>query len=325
MKPWGDLTETGKIRRLRPLAERALEQYPVEVRRIRSIGGFSNILYRVDTSRGPLALRVDYQQDHSDENVAVELAWLEALANETDLDVARVVPARSGDLSVSAGAPGVPGERHCVLFEWIPGRPLDDDLSPERYHQFGRLAAGIHQHGATFDPPHQPMVWDKVFYWPPDIDPVVIWDDEYADVFDADRRRIIERALAVVEPAFSRLEREQTQIIHGDLHPSNVHVSRSRMIAFDFEDVAYGLPVQDIAITLFYNRTLPEYPELRAAFEEGYSSVAPWPVSYQGELERFMAARTVMFINYVAHYEAASNDYFDVAFPRLDRFLTTWE
>jgi len=291
---------------------------------IRSLGGFSNIIFRVDTDDGPLALRVDYQQDHSEENIAVELAWLEALAGETDLDVARVVPARNGDLSVWAGADGVPGERCCVLFEWIPGKPLDEDLTPERYRQLGLLSAGLHAHGATFDPPFQPMVWDQVFYWPPEIDPVVIWDSEYDYLFDSHRRDLLERSIAAIEPAFGRLDWKQGQIIHGDLHPWNVHVSRSRIIAFDFEDVAFGLPVQDVAITLFYNRTVPGYPELRAAFEEGYSAVAPWPVRYDGELEHFMAARTVMFINYVAHYEGASTDFYENAFPRLEHFLNAW-
>ncbi|NNC74810.1 MAG: phosphotransferase, partial [Acidimicrobiia bacterium] len=264
MKEWSDLTEAGKIRRLRPLAETALRQYPVEVTGIRSLGGFSNIIFRVDTPEGPLALRVDYQQDHTDETVEIELAWLLALGAETDLDVAEVVPTADGRGFVYAGADGVPGERRCVLFEWIPGRTLADNLTPERYHQLGRVSAGLHVHGAGFAPPTAPMAFDRIFYWPAEIDPVVFGEPQHAHLFGGGRRKVIDRAIAIVEPAFDRLDTSRIQVTHGDLHPWNVHVARSRMIAFDFEDVCLAHPVQDVATTLFYERDQPHYADLRA-------------------------------------------------------------
>ena len=74
---------------------------------------------------------------------------------------------------------------------------------------------------------------------------------------------------------------------------------RGRLTVFDFEDVMVAAPVQDIAITLFYNRSHPEYDAIRAAFEEGYRRIREWPVEWDGQIELLMAARTVMFINYV--------------------------
>ena len=132
------------------------------------------------------------------------------------------------------------------------------------------------------------------------------------------------RVITAAERAFARLDPETAHLIHGDLHPGNVHTYRSRLIALDFEDVMWGHRVQDVAITLFYERDHPGYADFRAAFEEGYRSAAAWPAAYDGELEHFMAARTVMFINYVANIENDPSQYFDVAFPRLDLFLETW-
>lgn len=37
-----------------------------------------------------------------------------------------------------------------------------------------------------------------------------------------------------------------------------------------------------------------------------------------------MAARTIMFANYVANLYDDPSGYYDVAFPRLDRFLEAW-
>ncbi len=323
MKPWESLTEAGQIRRLRPLAMAALREFPIEPRKLRLVGGFTNVIFRVDTDEGPYALRIDLHQDHSDSDVDIELAWLTAIAAETDLDVCRFVPARDGRRFVYTRSPDVPGVRRCVLFRWVPGRPLDDNLTETGYRRLGRLAAGLHLHGAHFSPPHAPMAWDKVFYWPVDVDPVVVHKPEIAHYFGNGRREILDRAIAVTGHAFDRLPPGEAQTIHGDLHPWNVHAYRSRLIAFDFEDVTWGHRVQDIAITLFYERTHPAYADLRRAFEEGYRTVASWPVTYDGELEHFMAARTVMFVNYVANLRDDPSEFYETAFPRLERFLAT--
>ncbi|MDJ0498265.1 MAG: phosphotransferase [Acidimicrobiia bacterium] len=324
MKPWEQLTESGQLRRLRKLASRALVSYPIEPVRLRLVGGFTNVIYRVDTADRTYALRVDLHQDHSDGDVDNELAWLEAIAAETTLEVARPVRAKDGRGYVFAAAGGVPGERRCVLFEWIPGHPLADRLSEAGYYALGQLSAGLHIHGSGFTPPHQPLTWDRVFYWPEEVDPVVVFRPEMQRFIGTEWRRVLDHAIATVETAFDRLPPGEAQLIHGDLHPWNVHTYRSRLIAFDFEDVTWGHRVQDIATTLFYERSHDAYADLRTAFEEGYRSVAPWPAQYSGEIEHFMAARSLMFVNYVANLRADPSEYYEVVFPRLERFLADW-
>jgi Ser/Thr protein kinase RdoA (MazF antagonist) len=324
MRDWDTLTEAGQIRRLRALTTSALAEFPIAPIRLRLVGGFTNVIFRVDTPDGPYALRIDLHQDHTDEHVDIELAWLDALSRETDLDIVRFVPARDGRRYVHASAPDVPGNRRCALFEWVPGRPLGNGPTEIGYRRLGELSAALHVHGAGFTPPHPPMAWDRVFYWAEDVDPVVIFNPEMAHHFTGGRREILDRSIAAVEGAFARLDPTGIQVIHGDLHPDNVHTYRSRLIAFDFEDVTWGHRVQDVAITLFYERNRPDYADLRAAFETGYRSIAPWPVTYDGELEHFMAARTISFVNYVANLLDDPSDYYDIAFPRLERFLSTW-
>lgn len=309
---------------MRPLAEAALHEYDIAVRRISFVGGFTNAIYRVDAANGTFALRIDYMQDHSDENVQVELEWLAALNAETDLDVAAVVPTRSGELSVYAGAHGVPEARRCVLFEWIPGKPLADGASPERFHQLGMLSAQLRLHGEGFRPTHRPMAWDRVFYWDEAVDPLVYHLPENAHHFTGNRMEVMERSLTVVREAFARLDQAELQVLHGDLHPWNVHVKGRRMIALDFEDVMWAHPVQDVAITLFYRRSEPGYEEMRAAFIDGYGAIAPWPESYPGEVEHFIAARTLMFVNFVLNIGSDVGEFYPGFFKRLEEFLETW-
>ena len=76
VKPWDELTERGKLRRLRTVALAALDDYSVDVRKVSLIGGFINALFRGDTPDGPLALRVELMQDHTDTDAQLELEWL---------------------------------------------------------------------------------------------------------------------------------------------------------------------------------------------------------------------------------------------------------
>ena len=37
-----------------------------------------------------------------------------------------------------------------------------------------------------------------------------------------------------------------------------------------------------------------------------------------------MAARSLMFVNYVANLREDPSEYYDIVFPRLERFLADW-
>ena len=51
MKPYRNLTERGQARRLRPLAWNALQQYDLDVARLRLVTNDMNGIFRLDTSQ----------------------------------------------------------------------------------------------------------------------------------------------------------------------------------------------------------------------------------------------------------------------------------
>jgi Ser/Thr protein kinase RdoA (MazF antagonist) len=87
--------------------------------------------------------------------------------------------------------------------------------------------------------------------------------------------------------------------LHGDYHPWNVKVYRSRIAAFDFEDLMWGWPIQDVATALYYFHGNPDYRILSDAFAEGYRSVAPWPADDQSQIDTFLMGRSLVLANYV--------------------------
>ena len=137
-----------------------------------------------------------------------------------------------------------------------------------------------------------------------------------------ERTETVRRAIETITPELRRLHREgRPHVIHGDLQMGNVMVHRGRLTAFDFEDVMRGAPVQDIAITLSYGRARPDYGELRRAFRAGYERRRGWPVEFEGQLELLMAARKVMFLNYLLRTDPEPGNFIAASMPDLRRLV----
>jgi Ser/Thr protein kinase RdoA (MazF antagonist) len=222
--------------------------------------------------------------------------------------------------------PGVPDERRCVLFKWIPGRTLENYLSSENYFKFGQTLAKLHNHASTLKPlpPHiQPKKWDKVFYYPDE--PVVYDAPEYSHLFPPERIELLEEVIEQADRVFAGLfaDKDGQILIHGDLHFWNVHFHRGELYVIDFEDVNLGYPVQDVAVTLSYGRQRDGYAEWKAAFKQGYGSVREWPVEGERTIQTLMAARSVMFINYVARIDPSPQEYIEQRCEGLVQFLKT--
>jgi Ser/Thr protein kinase RdoA (MazF antagonist) len=115
-------------------------------------------------------------------------------------------------------------------------------------------------------------------------------------------------------------------VVHGDLHEWNVHLTGTRLYAFDFEDVMFALPAQDVAICLYASRVKENKKVIREAFRRGYEEVLEWPVESDEQLDGFHAARQVMLMNYAARTlptrEAVS--YFDQVLPWLAGYVSRY-
>jgi Ser/Thr protein kinase RdoA (MazF antagonist) len=219
------------------------------------------------------------------------------------LKVSEPVPRRDGKYLTLVTIPDVPPDRRCILFRWIPGRPLEEQLSPEKYFELGRSMTKLHQHARSLNPlpaSIDPKRWNKVFYYPDE--PVVYNTPEYSHLFSVEEIKLVDRVVGVANKVLRRLYEDQEGLIliHGDLHFWNVHYYRGELYLLDFEDINLGYPIQDIAVTLYYGRSREGYEELRDAFYEGYTSLQDWPEDAEKIIPVLWIARTVMFMNYVA-------------------------
>lgn len=330
MEPFYSLTNRGRATRLRGMALAALRQYDLEVRRVRLITNDLNGIFRVDTVGGErYVLRVSLPGDagHSPAEIRSEMMWLEALQRDTGLGVPHPLPARDGALVTTVQAPGVPEPRHCAVFSWVPGLDLAKRLSPENVEKLGELAAQLHSHAESFVPPRGFSIRrsDSVF---PFGDPVVLFDAKYEPLFPPARRQVFEQAVERIQSAIDALYTESRglRVLHHDLHLWNVKVHRGRLYAIDFEDLMWGYPAQDIAVTLYYFQHLDDCAALRAAFRLGYTRLREWPERTEGEIDTFTAGRGVDLVNLILQghnpdYQKIVPQYVERAERRLRAFL----
>ncbi len=306
MRPYEELTFRGQILRTRELCLKALEEYPIEAARVRYLTTESTTMFRVDARDGSkYVLRLYSELDSSLAENQTEMFWLSALARDTDLRVTQPVARQDGDYLTFVSVAGVPGEKRCALYKWVPGSQLAQRVSPRTYRQLGVIMAKLHKHAESLNPPAHicPKRWDRVFYYPDE--PVVYNTPEYGHLFRPGQVELVERAIAQVEPFLANLYRELGRpfIIHADLHYWNVHIYRGELYVIDFEDLVLGYPVQDIAICLYYLRNDVNYAALAAAFQSGYASEREWPSFSERDLQTLWGARMLNFINYVAHVD----------------------
>jgi Ser/Thr protein kinase RdoA (MazF antagonist) len=325
MKPYNELTHRGQILRLRQLCMKALENYPIDVARVRYLTTESTTMFRVDTRDGSkYVIRLYSDLDSSLAENETEMFWLHALARDTDLRVTEPVARNDGDYLTLVSMQGVPGEKRCALYKWVPGVQLAERVSPQTYRQLGAIMAKLHKHAESLALPDHidPKRWDKVFYYPDE--PVVYNTPGYSHLFTAEQLEVMERACQRLNPFLADLYQHSggPMLVHADLHFWNVHIYRGELYVIDFEDIVLGYPVHDIAICLYYLRHRAGYPELLAAFQNGYATERDWPSFTQTDLHLLWAARMTNFINYVAHVDEPDDalDYIGARCRELEGF-----
>ncbi len=300
MKPYQQLTAAGQTRRLRPMALQALTHYDLEIKELKLITNGFNGIFKVTTPQDRhYMLRICLPiGGHDLANLRSEMAWLSDLSHNTAFTAPAPVYTRTGAPMVEISVPGVPEPRLCALFQWVPGTLLGKRYSPTILYRWGELMAHLHRHATGFQPPEgfQILSFDKIY---PFNDPFIVFDAAYAVHLPPARRAVYEEAVAWAQQAIDRLKAsgEPMRVIHGDLHSWNLCFHQGRLNPIDFEDLMWGWPIQDIATTFYYLDDEPDYPELCAAFKEGYTHQAPWPGRHPDEINAFIAVRAVGMVN----------------------------
>jgi len=318
VRAFAELTGRGQLRRLRMLALGALRRHEREARRCSFVAQSFNTIFRIETeAAAACALRVGpAERIHAEGSETAEAAWLTALRRD-GLAVAEMIPAPDGSVVVEVASPGVPEPRSCVLLGWVRGRPLSERMSAESVRRAGRLAALVHEHGATDGPAAPPgvLVADRVLHWraPPRL-------AELSSTYGAVLTDALERAQQTIDELW-RHPPHPPHLLHGDLSPDNVVVARHELTLVDFQDLIWGFDVQDLAIAAKALHRYDEPTALLEAFRLGYEDVRRWPDDDPDTFAGLVAARRLHQLNLGLHLRRPGLEGF---VARQAALITAW-
>jgi hypothetical protein len=156
------LPDRQRIARMRRVAVRALDAYPLVDRELRFVADEENATFRVDATaadgRDRFLLRVHRPARHGrdvDSAAAVgsELGWLTALRADTDLLVPAPLRTIDGTLTTVAASPDVPEARVCSVLRWMDGRVHAAAPRPVHLYRLGDVMARLHNHAGRWRVP----------------------------------------------------------------------------------------------------------------------------------------------------------------------------
>jgi len=313
MKSYSDLSATGKLRRLRDLAVAALAHYDLKSPVLAYHGFHTNLLYRVTTASGErFMLRLAAPGWRTFEDLRSEALWLNALGRETAVSAPRIMPTRSGEYVLPLRRPGVPTVWNTTLMSWVPGRLLGRYLTQRNLERMGGLFAELHDHGAAWTPPTG-FTTRRFEHWLSRGEENLIIDGgpsagvaprpDSVVTLPSHARDLLERMHRHVELAYAAIDRSDLRVIHCDLWHDNIKLYRGMLHPLDFEDTVWGFRAHDIAMAmldLLEATDEARYPELLAAFRQGYEAHMAWP---DDRIEPFQIGRLLWKINWVARHQ----------------------
>lgn len=284
---WSELTEPGRGRRLRRVADAALAEYGLAGASARVLSTSFNTLYRV----GDRVLRVGPGlRIHADGQAEAEARFLAELA-QAGVEVPGIERTLDGRAGVAVDVESVPGTRECVLLTWTPGAMMTAPITASDARDLGTLSARLHAASAAVRIRPTGVLDGRAVLLFEIRDRIGQLRPRFAGLFDD----ALGRATAAIERLWG--SGGEARVVHGDLTPANVVRARGGLVPIDFQDLFWGTTQQDIAHTLFSVLRDDGDGSRRASFREGYSAVRPWPDFADVDLVDLFIARRLEMVN----------------------------
>lgn len=280
------------------IASRALRHFGIRDYSIEHFVRHSNVTAKIARPGMPgLALRIRTGPAVS---ALTELTWLLAVRASTRVSTVEPYGGTLTENMVMVPHPvdGAPVE--CSLFFWAEGESLAAHLAPQSFQRLGAMSAELHSFAAGWEAPDglNPLRWDRTMYYAGTR--LVLADSEYSRLLSSRDADVVERVVREADEELARIAAlPDPMFLHGNIEMWNLLVDTSGGLRLlDFEDVMLGQPLQDVAITLYYGMERADYPDLAAAFREGYTATRDWPAQDEHDLKLLMAARATMLLNH---------------------------
>jgi Ser/Thr protein kinase RdoA (MazF antagonist) len=290
---FADFTSAQQVESLVDTARGALSRYGVEPSVLENINHEYNSTFAVTPREGSrCALRINVNSGRTEAHLAAEIFFINLLQYTGGFSLACPIENLAGSFITPVPHDATGRELLCVLFTWLDGEDIGDDLTVDQAHRVGHLMARMHI--AT-----EGRSLPKGAYLPLLDD--FMWQEEDLLLgpnsgLTAEDYAVIQKCRDAIQAVIRELyDRHPPQLIHADLHGWNLKLHGDTLSVFDFDDSGMGLPVQDLAVALYYLDT----SEQREALEAGYSSVRPLPDFSEYQMQSLLLQRRIHLLNYL--------------------------
>lgn len=289
-----------------------------------------NAIYRVDDpSSGDRAiLRVHRPEYHTRAEIESELDWIAALR----ADGAAMTPgirtmadgARIGSFT-NRGA-----TRHVVIFDLMDGAEPDTSRGlVGSFAELGAVTARLHDHARQWRRPagFQRKTWD----FETTVGATPHWGSwrNAPGMTDAGRA-LLARTCASLRQSLAAYGKapQRFGLIHADLLLANLLADGNRLTVIDFDDCGFGWFLYDFAGAVSLLDRDPLYPELRAAWLQGYRSQTALSAEDEAMIPVFVMLRRITLTAWSAsHAETESGKALGVPYTEgtlamADRYLS---
>lgn len=284
------MTVDQQVKSLRDCVQGILSSYEFGAFSFELINHEFNSTYKVLSESGVrYALRVNVNSDRSRENLDAEIYWVSQV---NSVRTPKPVKNSRGDFVTTGWHEASGRELSAVVYTWLEGEEVGDEPTLEQIHAMGVAMAKLHSEAEHIQlPPGAELPSVDDFLWGQKdmlFSPV-------SSLSEADKKDLAV-VRTEVEAALEVLSRDaKVQPIHADIHPYNVMWHEGELAVFDFDDSAIGLPVQDLATSLYYLDT----DEQDQAFLAGYSSVRELPKFTEKQMKLLKLQRRIILLNYL--------------------------
>lgn len=293
---------------LQAIAERALGEWDLAVRKVKLISISENVVFRIDTEDNETyALRIHREGYHSLAELVSEQQWTSALS-AVGIHVPVAKKTRTGSWYATVSVPDSNETRQVGTIEWLDGVTLSSLLKGEhdgaamKYHfdQVGRLLARMHNQALDWQLPadFQRVSWDAEGL----MGDTPIWGRfwELPELTAAERDLILRARRMLHERLLDYgTAPEHYSIIHADLNPENCMIDGEQLSAIDFDDSGFGWHAYDLAVALYYD--LPEglFETARDALIGGYRLERSLDDSIIAMLPMFLLVRGLVLLGWM--------------------------
>lgn len=151
---FSSLSKRAQVNRLRKVAVAMLAQYPIRVAKIKLLTHLFNTTFGVTTEDGrKFALRINTNSKRTPQEMNAEVAWVSALARDTDLWVPQPLATTKGELIVDEPCEAMGRTLRGVLYSWLPGPNAWGRMTEPIAFAMGAATRKLHAHAANFKMP----------------------------------------------------------------------------------------------------------------------------------------------------------------------------